>query len=74
VLHFAIKEGETTVLEAQTTIRKRRAALMPIYFRDILVTVLERGAPVAEAVINTRTDSSIAWRDYRGPLKPPRTR
>ena len=70
VLHFAIKEGETTVLEARTTILKRRAALMPIHFREIVVTVLERGAPVAEAVINTRTASSIAWRDYHGPLKP----
>ena len=34
LLHFAIKEGETTVLEAQTTIRKRRAALCDLLSRD----------------------------------------
>jgi hypothetical protein len=70
LLPFTIKEGETTVLETRTTIHRDRTGLAPIEYREIAVTVRERGAPTAEAVISVRTDSSIAWPDYHGPLKP----
>jgi len=71
VLHFTIKAGDTTVLEARTQLHKTNVALQKIIFRDIVVTVVDHGSSVAAAAINARTEKSVPWADYAGPLKLP---
>lgn len=69
VLSFDIVAGKTTTLEVYPAIRKSSTFLLKFYMPDLLVKVIEDGAQKSEHVINARTDASIAWDDYDGPLK-----
>lgn len=66
---FDVVAGKTTTLEVYPAIRKTSTFLLKFYTPDLLVKVIEDGVFKSEHVINARTDSSIAWDDYNGPLK-----
>jgi hypothetical protein len=41
-----------------------------MYIPEVSVQVLVDGTPTGEAVgVDRRTDKSVAWDDYKGPLK-----
>jgi len=74
VVTFAVQPGKTTTLEvspvykpeSQMRLWVKLTMLMP----DLKVRVLEDGTPQGDdVVINRRTDKSVAWNDYQGPLK-----
>lgn len=69
VLIFDVKAGGTTTLEVRPTIQKHSTFLVKFFTPELLVKVIEDGAVKTERVINDRTESSIAWEDYKGPLK-----
>jgi len=66
---FDVVAGKTTTLEVYPAIRKTSTFLLKFYTPDLLVKVIEDGVDKSEQVINARTDASIAWDDYNGPLK-----
>jgi len=51
------------------TIQKKSTFFVKVFTPELLVRVIEEGAVKTERVINERTDASIAWEDYNGPLK-----
>jgi len=68
-LIFRVKVGGTTTIEVHPTIRKGRTFFLKFFLPELLVKVDEDGTFSGEKVINERTDASIAWEDYKGPLK-----
>jgi hypothetical protein len=69
LLTFEIAEGKSTTLEVHPTIQSESTFLLKFYMPQLLVKLVEDGVVRQELVINERTDKSIAWNDYHGPLK-----
>jgi hypothetical protein len=74
VLKFAIMPGKTTTLEISPILvpesQSRLWAKFTMFLPALRVRVLVDGTPPGEAVvISRRTDKSVAWNDYKGPLK-----
>lgn len=69
ILTFTVKPGGTTTIEVHPTIRKERTFFLKFFLPELLVKVDEDGTITGQKVINERTDASIAWDDYKGPLK-----
>ena len=61
--------GRTTTIEVHPAIQKKSTFFLKFFTPELLVRVIEDGATKSERVINGRTDASIAWDDYEGPLK-----
>ncbi len=66
---FDVVAGKTTTIEVHPTIQKKSTFFVKFFTPGLLVRVIEEGAVKTERVINERTDASIAWEDYNGPLK-----
>ena len=66
---FEVVAGRTTTIEVHPTIQKKSTFFVKFFTPELLVRVSEEGAAKKEGVINERTDASIAWDDYKGPLK-----
>ncbi len=74
VVPFTVSPGKATTLEIvpvyEAESQWRVLTKVTVFLPDLKVRVLEDGKPTgAEVVINRRTDKSVAWDDYRGPLK-----
>jgi hypothetical protein len=73
VLTFAVAPGKTTTLDIAPVFEAesqwRFLTKITMFAPDLKVTVWEDGAKKDEGTINKRTDRSIAWDDYHGPLK-----
>jgi hypothetical protein len=74
VMTFSILPGKTTTLEISPTYEAesqwRALSKFTFFLPDLKVHVLEDGTPQGEdVVISRRTDKSVAWNDYHGPLK-----
>jgi hypothetical protein len=74
VVRFTVAAGKTTTLEvAPVYVAEAQWFLWAkrnLYIPDLTVRVLVDGSPAGEAVtISKRTDKSVAWDDYHGPLK-----
>lgn len=69
ILTFKIDAGKTTAIELQPTIQKKSTFFLKFFIPELLVKVIEDGPTGPERVINERTPASIAWEDYKGPLK-----
>jgi len=73
-LKFTIEPGKTTTIEVSLNYEPQsawfRLARETMYVPDVAVRVLQDGTQVGEAmVVNRRTEKSVAWDDYHGPLK-----
>jgi hypothetical protein len=68
-LTFQVAASRTTTIEVEPTIRKESTFFLKFYIPELLVRVIEDGSVKSESVINNRTDKSVAWEDYKGPLK-----
>jgi hypothetical protein len=74
VVTFTVLPGKTTTLEIFPTYleesKSRFLAKLTMFLPELKVRVLEDGMPKGEdLVISRRTDKSVAWNDYHGPLK-----
>ncbi len=73
VLKFNVLADKTTVLQVFPTIEKHIhrsfATTVKMYMPDLRVSIIEDGVPKADALINARTESSVSWDNYHGPLK-----
>lgn len=69
VLTFDVEAGKTTVIEVQPTIHKKSTFFVKFFIPELLVKPIQGGVVKAERVINERTEKSIPWEQYKGPLK-----
>ncbi len=74
VMTFTVQPGKTTTLEISPVYEAESKWVMPskftMYMPDLKVQVVEDGTPKGDdVVISQRTDKSVAWDDYHGPLK-----
>lgn len=74
VLKFTILSGKTTTFEISSKYEPQsawfRLSKETMYIPELSVRVLVDRTPTGEVVvINRRTDKSVAWDDYKGPLK-----
>jgi len=74
IVTFTVLPGKTTTLEISPVIVAKsvwvRLSSVTMFSPDLTVRVLEDGAPKGEDVVITRrTENSVAWNDYHGPLK-----
>jgi hypothetical protein len=68
VVTFRIEPGATTTLSVQPVMQKQAGALVNLFMPDLLVSPPGGGEPVR---VNVRTESSVPWATYTGPLKLP---
>lgn len=74
ILKFAVLPDKTTTLEISPIFIAEstwfRLSRLKMYAPDLKVQALEDGQQKGEDVVITRrTDQSVAWDDYKGPLK-----
>jgi len=74
VVKFTVLAGKTTTLEVSPDYVSEsawfRLSKLTMYIPLLKARVLEDGAQQSEVVeINRRTDKSVAWGNYKGPLK-----
>jgi len=69
ILTFEVVAGKQTTIEVSPTIQKKSTFFIKFFTPELVVKVIEDGVVKREGVINERTDASIAWDDYQGPLK-----
>ncbi len=74
VVRFTILPGKTTTLEVspiyEAETQHRLWVKFTMFMPDLKVHVAEDGQQAAgDVVITRRTDKSVAWDDYHGPLK-----
>lgn len=74
VVTFTILPGKTTTLEVSPNFVPESKwyvlSKLTVLTAELKVRVLEDGTPKGDDIaINRRTDKSVAWNDYHGPLK-----
>jgi hypothetical protein len=73
VLTFTVLPSKTTTLEVfpvyEAQSNWRFLTKVTLFIPDLNVKVWEDGIQKGESVINRRTDKSVSWDDYHGPLK-----
>ncbi len=73
VLTFEVHADKVTTMDVSPVIKKQSHSSFLIkvktFVPDLTVKVIEDGSVISEAVINHRTEQSVAWDDYSGPLK-----
>lgn len=74
IVTFTVLPGKTTTLEISPVIVPKsvwvRLSDVTMFSPELTVRVLEDGTPKGEGVVITRrTNKSVAWDDYHGPLK-----
>jgi hypothetical protein len=74
ILKFTIMPGKTTTILVSSAYKPQskwfRLSRLTMYIPEVTVQMLVDGTPAGEpGVINLRTDKSVAWDDYKGPLK-----
>jgi hypothetical protein len=69
VVIFTIEPGKTTTLQINPVIYKDNAFVVNFWMPTLMASVKTDAAASEEKALNTRGDSSIAWPDYKGPLK-----
>lgn len=70
VVTFRIEAGAITTLAVQPIMQKQAGALVNLFMPDLLVSPPGGGEPVR---VNARTERSLPWSTYTGPLKAPAT-
>lgn len=68
ILAFTIRAGEKTTVEIQPQFVKT-GKLVKVFIPRLHTRILVDNTEQAKSLINERTESSVAWDDYSGPLK-----
>jgi hypothetical protein len=69
VIRFKIEAGRTTTLTIRPVIEKRTTLLIKFFQPELMASVTTAGGKSEEVNIVAKTDKSILWPDYSGPLK-----
>jgi hypothetical protein len=73
VLAVEINANKVTTLEVSPVVKKQAHSSflvkVKVFMPDLNVKIIESDSVVDEAIINHRTEQSVAWDDYSGPLK-----
>ena len=69
VVSFVIEDGKKTTLSVLPIIKKDMTFFVKWYMPALMVSVVTDAGATPEKIINARTEGSIAWPKYSGPLK-----
>lgn len=69
VLSFRIEPGKTTTLDIRPVIYKDATFAVNFWVPTLMAAVNSDAGAAEEKALNTRSDASIAWPQYSGPLK-----
>lgn len=70
VMAFTIEEGKTTTVKVRPVIRKNATFFLNYFLPELLVSIAQEGAEFGpEVSIIAKTESSVPWPAYNGPLK-----
>jgi hypothetical protein len=69
VVTFRIEPGKTTTLSINPVIKKDNAFVVDFWMPTLMASVAGEAAATEEKALNLRSETSIAWPQYKGPLK-----
>jgi len=69
VIHFHVDAGKTTTLTIQPVMMKNETLFVTFYIPQLMTSVTTEAGTTTPVSINAKTNGSIAWPDYKGPLK-----
>lgn len=69
VLTFHVDAGKTTTVTIQPIMRKNNTLFVTYFMPELMTTVTTESGTTEPLSINAKTDKSVAWPDYKGPLK-----
>ena len=69
VVVFRIEAGKTSTLRIDPVIKRDNAFLLDFYVPTLMTSVVTEAGAGEEKPLNLRGDASIAWPNYKGPLK-----
>lgn len=70
VMSFNIEEGKTTTVKVKPVIRKNATFFLNYFMPELLVSIAPEGGEFGpEVSVIAKTESSVPWPAYNGPLK-----
>jgi hypothetical protein len=69
VMSFRIDAGKTTTITVRPVIQKSSTFFLKIFMPELLTTITTDGVASPEVSILAKTDASVSWPNYSGPLK-----
>lgn len=69
VLTLTVEAGKTTTLDIDPVIYKDNAFVVNFWMPTLVARVTMDGTASPDTALNTRTPTSVAWPNYKGPLK-----
>lgn len=69
VVVFQIEPGKTSTLHINPVIKRDGAFVVDFWMPTMMASVTTEAGTSAEKALNVRGDASIAWPNYKGPLK-----
>lgn len=69
VMAFRIEPGKTTTININPVIYKDAAFVVNFWVPTLMASVQSEGGATDATALNTRTEASIGWPQYTGPLK-----
>lgn len=69
VVRFHVDPGKTTTLTIQPVMKENATFFLNFYLPDLMTSVTTDAGTTPAVSINARTDGSIPWPKYKGPLK-----
>jgi len=69
VVTFRIEPGKTTTLRINPVIKKDNAFVVDFWMPTMMASVAGESGATEEKALNARSETSIAWPEYKGPLK-----
>jgi len=69
IIHFHVDAGKTTTLTIQPIMMKNETFFLTFYIPQLMTSVTTEAGTTSPVSINAKTSASIAWPDYKGPLK-----
>jgi hypothetical protein len=70
VMTFNVEEGKTTTVKVKPVIRKNATFFLNYFMPELLVSIAPEGGEFgSEVSVIAKTESSVPWPAYNGPLK-----
>lgn len=69
VVTFRIEPGKATTLSINPVIKKDNAFVVDFWMPTLMASIAGEAAATEEKALNLRSETSIAWPQYKGPLK-----
>jgi len=70
VMAYRVEEGKTVTVKVRPVIRKNATFFLNFYLPELLVSIAQEGEEFGQEVsVVAKTESSVDWPAYNGPLK-----